>query len=651
MTADTPQTGASADAPEKNDLRFASPFQSGMILQQDMPIRVWGKTAPGRKVKVVFAGQALGTLADENGNWRGTFSPVSGSMEEYEMTLSAGTDSVTLEHVRVGEVWLCAGQSNMQHALKDTPLFELAKMQKDDYPIAQLRVSMSESGEPQDECRAVWTSCRDERALAEYTALGWFFAYELADRLRVPVGIVNVSRGGTTVEAWTPKFMYETDPRKFAKELAWIEHAKNMEFAYGTDRFAEVTSVMRHKDTGNEGFAKGWAAMDAPEPELWRPFPVPNCNAVLFGANNGAYWLRRDVDIPEHWLGKDLTLELGVIDDLDTTYFNGEQVGFTGPETKDPWSVKRVYTVPARLVRPGRNVIAVRNFDEQQMGGMCGPELRIVCGDEKLDLAGEWQIRAERILPQIEYPENTFSYYVPGSLFNAMLHPVARLSVRGVIWHQGENNAWNSGQYGKFFPLMIEGWRRAFGRPDLPFVAAMLHGHSGRARVPAESSWAEIREAVRTAGRDISGVTAVTLADIQQTGDVHFRNKYSAGKRMARAALADVYGKMKPDEVFGPSFRSASVSPDGAVTLFFDHADGIRFRDGDSTEQFALAGEDGVFRWADTVLPCPGAGTVLLRCAAVPAPRRVRYAWATNPKTGLVSGAGLPAYPFEAEIK
>lgn len=510
---------------------------------------------------------------------------------------------------------------------------------------------MSQANDPQDECNAVWHSGKDEKALGNFTALGFFFACELADRLHVPVGLVNISRGGTTVEAWTPRFMYEADPVRFAKELAWIEHAKNMTFAAGTPEYGDVISVMRHKDTGNEGFAKGWANPDVPEPEQWRPFPVPNFNAILFGEKNGAYWLRKEIEVPESWLGKDLMLELGIIDDLDTTYFNGTQVGFTGPETKDPWGVKRVYPVPAGLVRKGRNVITVRNFDEQQMGGMCGPELHLVCGEEKIDLSGIWQIRAEKILHQIEYPENTFSYYVPSCLFNAMLNPVSRLAIRGVIWHQGENNAWNSEQYGKFFPQMIQGWRKAFGRDDMPFIPALMHGFSGRAPVPAESSWAEIREAVRRTAKTLPDVTAVSLADIQEAHDVHFHNKFSAGKRMARAALANVYHKMDPKEVFGPAFSSVSAAADASVTVHFDYADGICFRDGDGTEQFALAGKDGVFHWTDTALPCAGAGTVVLRCHSVPVPAKVRYAWATNPKMKLCNGAGLPAEPFESDIQ
>lgn len=104
-----------SDEQKKSLLRFASPFQSGMILQQGMRIRVWGKAEPKSRVKVVFAGQALGMLADENGNWQGSFSPVEGSYREYEMTLSSGEKTITLKHVLVGEVWLCGGQSNMQH--------------------------------------------------------------------------------------------------------------------------------------------------------------------------------------------------------------------------------------------------------------------------------------------------------------------------------------------------------------------------------------------------------------------------------------------------------------------------------------------------------------------------------------------------------
>lgn len=634
-------------------LEFASMFQSGMILQQDCRIPVWGKADPGKKVRLTFAGQVLGVLTDGDGNWRGTFSPVSGSFREYEMELSSGDDKIVLEHILVGEVWICAGQSNMQHSLSATPQFEFAKLDREQYAISQLSVSTTENHVPQSSVKcSAWAPCSDEKLLGNYSAMGYFFARELADRLHIPVGLINIARGGTVVEAWTPKYMYDAEPERFAHQLDRIRQCEGLKFAKGKEEFTAATAVMRHKDTGNEGFGKGWASVDLVTDDAWRPFPVPNANCVLFGDMNGAYWFRRDVEIPAEWLGAELELRLGIVDDLDTTYFNGVQIGFTGPDTPDPWGVKRVYPVPAELVREGRNVIAVRNFDEQQMGGLMGPELKLVnkTTEESIDLSGTWLVRAEKILHQIEYPVETFSYYEPSSLFNGVIAPLAPFAIRGVIWHQGENNTWNSEEYEKYLSIMVPGWSRAWNREgELPFLAAQLGGCHGRASVPAESSFAAVREGVRRAAQNVPNLICVTLAGIGDRRDVHFPDKYSAGRRLAAAAFAKVYKTLEDEYAFGPMIRCAKKEDGGkTVRLDFDYCSTLSFRNGDFAEQIAIAGSDGIYHWIDTVEA--HGDSLYLTCSAVPHPEKVRYAWADNPIANLINQNGLRACPFEITI-
>ncbi len=227
----------------------------------------------------------------------------------------------------------------------------------------------------------------------------------------------------------------------------------------------------------------------------------------------------------------------------------------------------------------------------------------------------------------------------PASLFNAMVAPLTPYPIRGTIWYQGENNG-SRGQgllYRRLFRSMIEGWRREWGLGAFPFLFVQLANFG---RVPAQSTWPELREAQALALGLVQTGMAVTI-DIGNPTDIHPRNKQDVGLRLALAARAVAYGE-EGLAYSGPIFRQATREA-GAIRLWFDHASGGLQARGGALEGFEVAGADGKFVPAEARI---AANTVLVSSPSVSEPHQARYAWAADPEGNLFNVSGLPASPF-----
>lgn len=231
------------------------------------------------------------------------------------------------------------------------------------------------------------------------------------------------------------------------------------------------------------------------------------------------------------------------------------------------------------------------------------------------------------------------------SLYNAMIAPVARYGIRGAIWYQGESNAWEAYRYRKLFPAMIQGWRRAWGQGDFPFLFVQLanFGQPPGPSGPGDSTWAELREAQLMALAVPNTGMAVTV-DIGEGQDIHPRNKQEVGRRLALLAGTLVYGWK--GESSGPRYQSMSIEG-GAIRLRFTHVGrGLVAAWGDKLQGFAVAGSDRRFLWADAAI---AGDTVVVSSPQVPQPVAVRYAWGDDPPCNLYNLEGLPASPFRTD--
>ena len=232
----------------------------------------------------------------------------------------------------------------------------------------------------------------------------------------------------------------------------------------------------------------------------------------------------------------------------------------------------------------------------------------------------------------------------PAAIYNAMIHPWVGYGMRGTIWYQGESNRNRAKQYETIFPLLIEDWRERWGE-EFPFYFVQLANFQEPSKEPGVANpWAELQNAQRlTLSLPKTGMAVIN--DIGDAKDIHPQNKKDVGERLARWALAKDYGRA--DLVFSGPLYSGSVIEGNQIRVVFDHADGLKSRDGESLERFEIAGADQKWYWAEAVIE---GKSVVVSSEEVPEPVAVRYAWAANPEgANLVNGEDLPASLFRTD--
>ena len=231
----------------------------------------------------------------------------------------------------------------------------------------------------------------------------------------------------------------------------------------------------------------------------------------------------------------------------------------------------------------------------------------------------------------------------PAGLYNGMVMPVVPYAIRGVIWYQGEGNAGRAYQYRTLFPAMIEDWRRAWGQGDFPFLFVQLANFQKRLAEPADSAWAELREA-QLMSLKVPNTAMAVIIDTGEADNIHPKNKQDVGRRLALAAQATVYHQNVAYS--GPVYDSMAVE-DNKIRLRFQHVDGgLVAKGGDQLVGFAIAGEDRKFVWARASIE---GDTIVVSSDQVAKPVAVRYAWADNPACNLFNQADLPASPFRTD--
>ncbi len=633
------------------EVRLPAIISDNMVLQQGVKVRIWGNANPGESIIVTFRNKSSNAVADAKGNWQVWLDPLkAGGPSEL---LVKGDNLLTIKNVLVGDVWVCSGQSNMEWPLSNTIGGAEAVSQANFPEIRLFTVEHHTSPAPLTDLQGRWVVTTPTEA-GQFSAVGYFFGRELYQHLKVPVGLINTSWGGTPAEAWTSHETLLSVPElkpileRYEISLKSLPEAKE---AYAK-ALAQWEEKNLYLDTENKGETLGYADPDFATKD-WAQMDLPKQLETAGLLIDGAVWFRKVVELPEAWAGKDLVLNLTAIDDHDVTYFNGKKVGSIGRETPNSYMVPRKYVVPGSLVRGGRNVIAVRVFDSAGEGGFgrggtmtVGPEG--VAESQLVSLRGNWDYKVELGL-EPKHPDwgsrpeavGAGNQNSPTVLYNAMIAPLIPFAIKGAIWYQGESNAGRAYQYRTLFPTMIRNWRTAWGH-EFPFYFVQLaNWHASKAE-PDESDWAELREAQTMTLREPQTGMAVTI-DIGDENDIHPRNKLDVGHRLAAWALADTYGRKVIQS--GPLFERFSVDGD-KVKIRFKYGAGLKSIDGGPIKGFAIAGEDRRFVWADARIE---GDSVIVSSAKVSKPVAVRYGWADNPIANLYNKAGLPASPFRTD--
>lgn len=642
------------------DLALPGPFSDHMVLQQEMPVPIWGFADPGETVTVRIAGQEHQAAANEAGRWRTELDPLSAG-GPHALEVSASDEAVTFQDVLVGQVWLCGGQSNMEWPVAQSDGAGAAvEDARERGRIRVLNVPNLGFDQPLDQVSAQWTPITPEN-VGGVSAVAYHFATRLQDELGVPIGLVEVNWGGTRVEPWMLASSYrELDGVEPSREQ-YRRQRENIDQQQRRELYLQAVSQwLRDPQALAELAAAANRAADNP-PEAqptfddadWQTATMPASFDAIGFHRDGVVWFRRTVAIPPAWAGQDLTLTLGPIDDRDTTFFDGRRIGQTSR-----WNQPRIYTVPGKQVHPGPAVITIRVRDVGGPGGMRNPDqpLRLapsnpasVGGPDEIDLRGPWKFFAPReleltsVLNAQGRPAAGGGFPMPGWLNNAMIAPVAPYAVRGAIWYQGEANVGQPAVYDTLFARMIRDWRHQFQQPDLPFYYVQIAPYNYGD--PDAIAAAVLRESQRHVMAMLDHVGMVTVTDIAGDGsDIHPRNKTDVGHRLARWAFADVYGH---DVVrHGPHPSNIRVDGDQAI-ITFDLDGGAFDTSVDSLSGFTLAGPDGAFH-AATATFGPGENEITVTSPRVDRPAAVRFGYANNPQgLNLRNTQGLPATPFE----
>lgn len=629
-----------------------------MVLQNGENTTIWGWSKPNNVITIKFLPskscknkkQITSCLTDAKGKWSVALKPLKVSNKPAQIiALPKLGKKIEVNDVLVGEVWLASGQSNMEWIVQNSVNAD-QEIASANWPQIRMFTAPKRTDEKLVEnINASWEVC-SPATVAKFSAVAYFFGREIHQKEKRPIGLINVSWGGSRVETWISKngLMAEESTRKetfeYQKEL---ERGDVKERIANRDEFtADPIAWLRKRvaaDPGNKAYAKGWAnpAFDASD---WAEMKIPNVWQAGGIPENGIVWFRKNIAIPKEWVGQDLQITLGACDKHDVTYFNNEKIGSIGWELYDPWNITRIYTIPGHLVKKGENLLTVRVYSYRNGGGLTGPQnemhIKLLKGKskKKIDISGQWKMKMEHNFGVIKStntePGNNPN--APHTLYNSMIHPVIPYGIKGFIWYQGESNAGAAEPYRHLFPQMIREWRSDWGGRNLPFLFVQL------ANYVSSGTWPYLREAQLLALKEPNTGMAVTI-DIGEANDIHPKNKQDVGKRLALSAEHLAYGR---DLIYsGPLYRNFAIK-ESSISVWFDHAIGLTAKGKGAIKGFLIAGEDKVFVEAKAIV---ANDTVIVSSPKVKKPIAVRYAWEDNPTCNLINKSGLPSSPFRTD--
>ncbi|HSV76968.1 MAG TPA: sialate O-acetylesterase [Bacteroidales bacterium] len=611
----------------------------GMVLQRGNDTHIWGWANPGEAIAVEFVGKKFSTNADGEGNWEVNL----GNLEPggpHRMVIT-GSNVITLNDILIGDVWVASGQSNMELPMRRLYWVYPEVIEQSENPtIRQFWVPEVYffDGPRKNHPGGRWISANPE-TVTEFYAVAYFFALELYERLGVPIGIISSALGGSPAEAWMSEDALKAFPVHY-NELQRLknENLRNEITSSDNNRINAWYAELNALDKGYKG-PHSWREVET-DTSKWQPIAVPDLwRGTSLEGTNGVVWFRKEIEVPQQMTGMDAKIILGCIVDADSVFINGRFVGTTSFQFPP-----RRYNIPAGILKPGKNTVVVRVISNQGHGGFVPDKIyAITTNTDTLQLGGEWRYRVGAVMPPLA--GQTFIRWKPAGLYNGMIAPMHHYRIKGVIWYQGESNAGRPAEYHSLFPAVISNWRNKWQQGDFPFLFVQLANFMEDYDHPTESNWALLREAqLKTLAVPATGM-AVTI-DIGEWNDIHPLNKKDVGRRLALAARKVAYGESELVHS-GPIFKSKKIRGNRIILTFDNAVRGLKTSDGNALKEFAIAGEDHKFVWADARIR---GNKLIVRSNEVRNPVAVRYAWANNPdEANLVNSEGLPASPFRTD--
>lgn len=537
-----------------------------MVVQRNSVMKITGHASSGSKVNVIagWDSRSREVKADSEGKFDISLdTPDAGG--PYSIIIADKDSKVKVGNVLSGELWLCSGQSNMEFPVEGwTSVMDadhvVSTARNPDIRLLQVKKRVAFS--PQDDIETNmggWVEAAPNTM--DFSAIAYLYAKELRDSLKVPVGVIDATWGGTPAEAWTSYGILKGVPG-FEGELSAMESCGFDASRLRENYEKEMGVWMKLAQKGGEEIRPG-------DKLTGNVFPADYFERIGFGNGfDGIVWVQKEIDVPAEDAGKPMTLKLGAIDDEDVTYLNG--VDFSSLPKK-----------PASI--------------------------------------------------------EGSSY--PTVLYNAMIHPLRNLPIKGVLWYQGCANVGRAEQYETLFKSLINNWRDTWDS-EFPFYFVQLAGWLAPQSVQPDSEWAALRNA-QSKALQLPNTAMVSAIDLGNPGDIHPRDKQTVAHRLALTALGRDYG-----------FDTNYKAPQCISMQKMGNKIVLKFDDDLTVTSVAILGfiignADGDFDQA--VARMADSRTLELYSPLVKKPVCVRYDWADFPNGNLYSLHGIPVAPFATD--
>lgn len=615
---------------EEREVRLPKLFQDGCVLQQGEHTKIWGFCRPEERIQVWIQGKRKETVSDDRGRFELEL-PTLEPGGPYELEVKGEREEeIQISHVFVGEVLVCAGQSNMELPMRRVAVRYPEEFQAGGCEQVHIYKVMEhpEFQEPLEEHEeAYWYSCSKEN-LEEASAVSYFLGKFLYEKYEVPIGILNLSLGGTPAEAWISREGLANYPeyRNIRTRYQSAELRENIVNTYNRnmqDWLLQLEQQEREMQPKRRGMIQvpGWLE-DQGLPDF--------C---------GVIWLRRKFEMPENAREEQGILRFGTLADSDRIYLNGKQIGETGYRYPP-----RRYPIEKGLLKEGENEIAIRLVCQEGDGRITpGKDHDIVTkSGTEISLEGQWEYEIRGTAEPA--PIQEFLNRKPSCLFQGMAAPCIPYTVKGVVWYQGESNDRDPESYEGLLKTLILDWRRHWKQEHLPFVILQLP-NCGIDIAPGDA-WPLIRQAQSRAAQ-LPEVAVTVNIDLGEDNDLHPLNKKDVAYRAFLALEKLVYKEDVTAQ--GPTLTHMNMKKKQLV-LTFCTGDGeaLETMEGHAPQGFEVRTEKDDFREAAAKLE---GNRIILDCSGLGRPVQVRYAWSCTPGGNLLCNhTGLPAEPFCKDV-
>lgn len=519
-------------------------ISDGMILQRDTKINIWGWASPKENIELDFKGKKYKTITAEDGKWTIQL-PSQKAGGPFEMTLK-GINTIVLKNILFGDVWLCSGQSNMElpmDRLKDKYKEVITKSENSKIRQFLVPDEYYFEKERNDFSTGSWVEANPVNVL-QFTGVGYFFATEIYEKYKVPIGLINSALGGSPAESWINEEGIKKFPEYYQEFLKFKDGKLEKEID-ANDRKVSSDWYKLLNDT-DLGLKNKWK--NTTDVSDWKTMNIPGYWADgELGNLNGSVWFKK-----EFTLGKikesQAKIILGRIVDADSVFVNGSFVGTTSYQYPP-----RIYFFNSSILKEGKNEITIRVINNSGRGGFVTDKpYELIIDDKTVDLKGSWNYKlGSKMLP---LPGQTFVRWKPVGLYNAMIAPIKNYPLKGVLWYQGEANTKKPLEYTALMETLINTWRTELKQEKLPFLLVQLPNFMDPKPEPTESNWAVLRQQ-QSKVLEIPNTGMAVAIDLGEWNDIHPLNKSDVGKRLALQARKLVYGEKKL-VTSGPIFKS-----------------------------------------------------------------------------------------------